>query len=128
MVSCNYFDVLQLRPLIGIGFTAANCDAPDAAPAVVLSHALWTRAFAADPDIVRKTITLNGQTVAVVGVAAEGFDGIDITRAAFFAPTSFQALLLSGTQLTKTRTPAGSRLSGVGSRAPASRRSGPSLR
>ena len=94
MVSCNYFDVLRLRPVIGTGFTAANCDAPAAAPAVILSHALWTRAFAADPNIVSRSITLNGQTVGVVGVAPEGFDGIDITKAAFFAPTSFQALLL----------------------------------
>ena len=54
LVTCNYFDVLQLRPVIGTGFTAANCDAPTAAPAVILSHALWTRAFAADPDIVSR--------------------------------------------------------------------------
>jgi hypothetical protein len=25
-VSCNYFDVLRIRPAIGTGFTAANCD------------------------------------------------------------------------------------------------------
>jgi predicted permease len=93
LVTCNYFDVLKLRPLIGTGFTGANCGTPEAPPAVILSHALWTRAFAADPDIVRKTITLNGQNVGVVGVAPEGFDGIDITRTAFFAPTSLQRLL-----------------------------------
>ena len=32
LVTCNYFDVLQLRPLIGTGFTAANCEAPDRVP------------------------------------------------------------------------------------------------
>jgi len=93
LVSCNYFDVLQLRPLIGTGFTAANCDTAGAPPAMILSHALWKRAFAADPDIVRKTIALNGRDVGVVGVAPEDFDGIDITRAAFFAPTSLQPML-----------------------------------
>ena len=31
LVTCNYFDVLQLRPVIGTGFTAANCEAPDCA-------------------------------------------------------------------------------------------------
>ena len=90
LVTCNYFDVLRVRPSIGAGFTQANCAAPNAAPSVVLSHALWTRVFDADPDIVRKTITLDGQTVAVVGVAPEGFDGIDFTRAAFFASTALQ--------------------------------------
>jgi hypothetical protein len=54
LVTCNYFDVLRVRPSIGTGFTQANCAAPNAAPSVVLSHALWTRAFDADPDIVRK--------------------------------------------------------------------------
>jgi predicted permease len=90
LVTCNYFDVLQLRPAIGTGFTSANCDTRSGPPAVVLSHALWTRAFAADPEIVGKTITLNGQPVAVVGVAPEGFDGIELTKAAFFASTSLQ--------------------------------------
>jgi FtsX-like permease family len=59
-------------------------------PAVVLSHALWTRAFAADPTVVQKTITLNGLDVAVVGVAPEGFVGTELTQAAFFAPVSLQ--------------------------------------
>ena len=99
LVTCNYFDVLRLRPVIGAGFTAANCDAPTAPPAVILSHALWSREFAADPDIVRKSITLNGQNVSVVGVAPEGFDGIDIAKSAFFAPTSVQAILLPNQSL-----------------------------
>ncbi|MGH9373208.1 MAG: ABC transporter permease [Vicinamibacterales bacterium] len=90
LVTCNYFDVLQLRPAIGTGFTGANCDTPSAPPAVVLSHALWTRSFAADPEIVRQTIMLNGQSVVVVGVGPEGFDGVDLTKAAFFASTSLQ--------------------------------------
>jgi predicted permease len=90
LVTCNYFDVLQLRPAIGTGFSSGNCDTRSGPPAVVLSHVLWTRAFAADPEIVGKTITLNGQPVAVVGVAPEGFDGIELTKAAFFASTSLQ--------------------------------------
>jgi predicted permease len=87
LVTCNYFDVLRLRPSLGSGFPA-NCDAPNAPPQVVLSHDLWTRTFDSDPAIVGKTITLNGHDVAVAGVAPQGFDGIDITKAALFAPTS----------------------------------------
>jgi predicted permease len=93
LVTCNYFDVLQVRPAIGTGFTHANCETPSAPPAVVLSHRLWTRTFAADPEIIHQTITLNGQPVVVVGVAPEGFEGIELTRAAFFASTSFQPRL-----------------------------------
>jgi predicted permease len=92
LVTCNYFDVLQ-RPVFGTGFTRATCEARNAPPVVVLSHDLWNRAFAADGAIVGKAITFAGQPVTVVGVAPEGFDGIDITKAAFFAPVSMQSVL-----------------------------------
>ena len=93
MVTCNYFDVLQVRPSMGQGFTVANCGSPGAPPVVVLSHILWTRAFAADPGIVGKTVTLNGQSVGVVGVAPKGFDGVDLSKVAFFVPTWMEALV-----------------------------------
>jgi putative ABC transport system permease protein len=93
LVSCNYFDVLRISPALGPGFTAANCDAPDAAPAVVLSHSLWTAAFASDRAIVGRTIALNGRPVTVAGVAPEGFGGIDIAQVSFFAPLSMQEVL-----------------------------------
>jgi putative ABC transport system permease protein len=91
LVTCNYFDVLRVRPALGAGLTASSC--ASAAPAAVLSHALWTRVFAADPGIVHKTITLNGQAVAVAGVAPPGFDGVDMTRASVFIPVSAQRVL-----------------------------------
>jgi putative ABC transport system permease protein len=91
-VSCNYFDVLRVRPFIGTGFRT-NCDSPDAPPTVLLSHSLWLSTFTGDRDIVGKTVTLNGRRIAVVGVAPEGFDGIDLTKAAVFAPTSLIGLV-----------------------------------
>jgi predicted permease len=93
LVSCNYFDVLRIAPALGPGFTAANCDAPDAPPAVVLSHSLWTAAFASDRDIVGRTIPLNGRAVTVAGVAPEGFGGIDLAQVSFFVPLSMQDVL-----------------------------------
>src|SRR4051812_17163411 len=93
LVSCNYFDVLGVATVLGPGFTAANCDAPDAAPAVVLSHALWTGTFAADREIAGKTIHLNGRGMTVAGVAPDGFGGIDIAQVSFFVPLSMQEVL-----------------------------------
>jgi predicted permease len=93
LVSCNYFDVLRLRPAAGPGFTSTNCGDPTAPPIIILSHDLWTRAFAADPAIAGRTITLNGRPVGVAGVAPPGFGGIDIAKVAFFAPTTLRAVL-----------------------------------
>jgi len=93
LVTCNYFEVVRIRPALGPGFTAANCEAPDAPPAVVVTHALWTSALGSDRDIVGKTIVLNGRRVGVAGVAPEGFGGIDVAQVSFFAPVSMQAVL-----------------------------------
>ncbi len=92
VVSCNYFDVLRLSPALGPGLTAANC-APDATPAVVLGHALWKGAFGGDPQVLQKPIVLNGRDVMVVGVAPAGFEGVDMAKAGFFAPTSMAPVL-----------------------------------
>jgi predicted permease len=116
LVSCNYFDVLQARPRIGTGFTAANCDAPDAPPSIVLSHELWTRTFASDPAITSRTMTLNGREFAIAGVAPAGFGGIDITRVVFFAPIATQPILQPDQR--RYDDPAASWLTLVGRRTP----------
>jgi hypothetical protein len=44
-------------------------------PVVVLSHEGWRQAFGERPDIVGRTVLINGLPFPVVGVAAEGFFG-----------------------------------------------------
>ena len=68
LVTCNYFDVLELRPALGPGFGAANCEAADAPPAVILSHELWRSRFEEDRQIVGQTVLLNRESFTVVGV------------------------------------------------------------
>jgi predicted permease len=99
VVSCNYFDVLKVAPVVGSGFTAANCGAPDAPPAVMLSHALWQDAFGGNPRVLDTPIVLNGREVTVVGVAPKGFDGIDMAKTSFFAPTTMARVLRPETNL-----------------------------
>jgi len=70
LVTCNYFDVLQVKPVMGLGFNAANCDTTDAAPVVVLSHDLWTTALGADPDIIGKNVVINRRSFTVAGGGA----------------------------------------------------------
>lgn len=93
LVTCNYFEVLGVTPVIGAGFTPSNCSASNAASVVVLSHALWNSAFAGDPQILQKPIVLIGREVTVAGVAPAGFDGVDMAKSAWFAPTSMASVL-----------------------------------
>lgn len=94
LTSCNYFDVLEMAPAIGRGFSDAECSARDAVPVVVLSHALWRSAFSRDPSIIGKSITLNRVSFTVIGVALPGFQGSEPVPSQFWAPLTMQSALL----------------------------------
>jgi predicted permease len=82
-VSAGFFETVGATPLLGRTLRPED-DQPGAAPVLVLSHASWVRRFASDPQIVGRTMNLNGQQVEVVGVMPQGFD---VPRAAeFWAP------------------------------------------
>jgi putative ABC transport system permease protein len=66
-VTANVFPALGLAPQLGRAFTPEE-DRPDAAPVVLLSHALWQRRFGGDPAIIGKTLTLGGQSRTVIGI------------------------------------------------------------
>lgn len=66
-VTEDFFPLLGVRALYGRTLTAEDY-APGAAPAVVLSHALWSRHLGADPGVVGRTLSLDGDSYTVVGV------------------------------------------------------------
>ncbi|HEX8673316.1 MAG TPA: ABC transporter permease, partial [Longimicrobium sp.] len=72
-VSASYFAMLRTPFAVGRGFAAAE----ESQPIAVISHALWQRRFGGDPGIVGRTVAVNGVAVTVVGVAAEGFLGVE---------------------------------------------------
>jgi predicted permease len=92
-VSCNYFQVLEVRPVLGERFTEADCAADGTTPVVILSAGLWHSAFDADPSVLGKTITLNRVSLTVVGVAPPGFRGTDVLSADFWVPVTMQPAL-----------------------------------
>jgi putative ABC transport system permease protein len=71
-VTGNFFDVLGVRPALGRGFLWDETWA-GANDKVILSHALWTTMFGADPDVVGSVVTLGTTSVEIVGVMPEGF-------------------------------------------------------
>ncbi len=70
----NYFDVTQLPMALGRGFLHTE----EQSPVIVLGYRLWQHRFAADPDILGKSVTLSGHPYTVVGVAPPTFRGIDL--------------------------------------------------
>ena len=72
-VSDNFFEVLGIQPQLGRLFNGeeGKWNGPKA---VLLSHGLWRRRFAADPAIVGRSLTLNDAPHTVVGVLPSSFD------------------------------------------------------
>ena len=71
-VTPEFFDVFGITPLLGRGFTAEETlSGPE--PVVVLGHGLWIRGFGSNPEILGRTIRLDGDPYTVVGVMPAGF-------------------------------------------------------
>lgn len=71
-VSAGYFKVLGVPPVLGREFNDDE-DRVNGPAATILSHALWTHAFGADPGIVGRAVTLRGAPHTVIGVMPAGF-------------------------------------------------------
>jgi putative ABC transport system permease protein len=71
-IAPNGFAVLGVQPLMGRGFTSADAQ-PGAAGTVVIGHTLWQTRFEADPNILGRVISVDGEPRAVVGVMRAGF-------------------------------------------------------
>ncbi|HXG68903.1 MAG TPA: ABC transporter permease [Blastocatellia bacterium] len=78
LVSGNYFDVLGVSAFKGRLFSQEDDRAPGAHPVAVVSYGGWQRRFGSDPDLVGKTILLNGHTFTVIGIAPENFTGTEL--------------------------------------------------
>ncbi|WP_434417586.1 ABC transporter permease [Nannocystis pusilla] len=72
MYSHDLLPTLGVEPALGRNFLAEE-DAPGGREVVILSHSFWTRRFAADPEILGETITLDGVDRMVVGVLPANF-------------------------------------------------------
>ena len=102
LVSGDYFSVLGTHPRVGRFFSADEGRA-GGPPVVVLSDATWRRRFNADPAVLGRPVTVNGQALTVIGVAEPGFRGqfagLDV---ALWVPLTMNAAL-SGRDLLSGR-------------------------
>jgi putative ABC transport system permease protein len=71
-VTADYFSLFGAPLAAGRTFTTTE-DSPNGGRVVVLSYALWQSRFGGKPDIVGRTIQLDGQPYLVVGVIGRGF-------------------------------------------------------
>ena len=85
-VTPNYFSVLGTPMTLGRAFVPEDMPVTVPATVAIISHRLWRSQFASDPNIVGRTVQLNGQPFTIIGVAAAGFNGHDISSASVWMP------------------------------------------
>jgi predicted permease len=95
LVSGTYFPGLGVGAALGRTFNENDDRTPSGHPVVVLSYDFWKTRFAGDRQVVGKKIIVNGVNMTIVGVAQEGFDGVELGNAAkIFVPVMMQPDLM----------------------------------
>jgi predicted permease len=92
IVSGSYFPVLGVGAAAGRVFGPEDDRVAGAPPLAVLSYGYWTSRFLRDPSIIGKALRINNQLLTVIGVAQEGFAGLDIGQTTHvFVPVMLKA-------------------------------------
>ncbi len=73
MISADFFPTLGVAPILGRNFRTDD-DRAGAAPVVMLGGGLWKRKFGSSPDVIGKSIVLNGASYTIVGVVPPSFN------------------------------------------------------
>jgi putative ABC transport system permease protein len=71
-VSANTFGLIGSRPVLGRDFRPDD-DRDGATPVVMLGHDVWRNRYQSNPDVIGRTIRVNGVPSTVIGVMPEGF-------------------------------------------------------
>jgi predicted permease len=92
-VSASLVDVLRVQPALGRLFDADD-DAYGAPATVVLAHAYWRTRFGGDRDVVGRRLTIDGETMEVIGVLPAGLHfpdrDVQIWKPHRFAPEWYE--------------------------------------
>ncbi len=66
------FDMLGARPALGRIFVPAE-EAPSTEQVVVLSHSMWQQYFGGQPDVLGRSLPVDGKVFTIAGVMPHGF-------------------------------------------------------
>ena len=86
-VSASFFTLLGVHPERGRFFTDDE-DRKGGPHLTVLSHEYWHTQYADDPGVLGKTLQLGANLYTVIGVAPEGFSGVDLEQPDLWVPLS----------------------------------------
>jgi putative ABC transport system permease protein len=71
-VSWDLFRMLGIRPILGRDFLQSD-DQPNAAGVAVISHMMWTSRYQSDPNVIGRSVDINGAAHTIIGVMPPDF-------------------------------------------------------
>jgi len=88
LVTGNFFQVVRVTPVLGRGLVPADDARSGGHAVIVLSHKGWDRHFNRDPNVLGRTVIVNGAPFEIIGVTAAGFRGLEVGGPDVWAPLS----------------------------------------
>ena len=76
LVSSNFFEVVRISPVLGRTLSSSSNSPLSDTHAAIISHGYWSRRFGASPNVVGRTLAINGVAFTVTGVAPQQFAGV----------------------------------------------------
>lgn len=101
-VTGNYFTMLGVRPALGRVLLPGDAEAAGGGQVAVVTHRYWRSRLGGDSAAIGKTLSIRGTRLAIVGVAAAGFDGLAGHAPDYWAPITI-APVVEGTPDLLTR-------------------------
>ncbi len=95
-VTGNFFEALGVKPALGRLFVPSEGRVAGADPIIVLSYSLWKGRFGGDPSFVGRKVLVDGHPFTVVGIAPEGFHGLNaLVDARAYIPFAMHVSLMA---------------------------------
>ena len=98
-VAASFLPVLGIQPILGRTFGRED-EQPNAPRKVILSYGVWKSRYGSNPEIVGRTLSLDGEPARITGVLPPSFELPTLQHADLLVP---QVILPAGWQHSATR-------------------------
>ncbi len=88
LVTGNFSQVVGVDAVMGRALSVADDGRSGGNPVIVLSDKGWDRRFNRDPNVLGRTVLVNGAPFEIVGVMPAGFRGLKVSAPDLWAPLS----------------------------------------
>jgi predicted permease len=77
-VTSNCYSILGARPLLGRLISAEDTQGSQVSQVAVIGYQLWRERFAGDPNVVGRTLHIDGKLFTIIGVTGKWFTGLTV--------------------------------------------------